>query len=170
MSLWRARYRRASFTYRLGFDSVTLADRRPDLPAGETLLAGAEARLYRALIGGARHRDLSGPGGPGEDWAWAAETLAVWERRRWIHNEGTKVIALATRAVPSAYRSPPAKGTPRRARTAVSLSLAPPRRADGGDPAPAPAPAPVAGTGRPGSGRNGPHVADMPFPGSRSAR
>ncbi len=132
VSMWRARHRRASFTYRLGFDSIALTDRRPDLPTRRTLLTGAESRLYRSLIGGTRHRDLSGPGGPGEDWSWAAKTLALWERRRWIHSEGTKVIALATRAMPSAYRTPPAKGTPRRARSAVALSLGPARRAGGG--------------------------------------
>ena len=69
------------------------------------------------------------------------EDAAVWERRRWIHSEGTKVIALATRAMPSAYRTPPAKGTPRRARSAVALSLGPARRADGGGPGSTAAPA-----------------------------
>ncbi|WP_206325475.1 MULTISPECIES: hypothetical protein [unclassified Streptomyces] len=118
MGLWRAQYRRASFTYRLGFDSVTLTDRRPGLPAEDTVLTGDDARLYRAVIGGARHRDLTG-GDPERVRA----TLAGWERRRWVHSEGTKVIALATRATPSAYRTPPPKGTPRRARTPVPLTL-----------------------------------------------
>ncbi|MEU3980558.1 RiPP maturation radical SAM C-methyltransferase [Streptomyces sp. NPDC026672] len=164
VSLWRARDPRTTFTYRLGFDSIALTDRRPGLPAGRTVLAGAEARLYRALIGGARHRDLSGAGGPGEDWAWAAHTLAEWERRRWIHSEGTKVIALATRRVPSAYRTPPAKGTPRRARNAVPVPLGPPRRADDAEPAP------QAGTARTESGRNRSHDDETPFPGTASAR
>ncbi|MFF8838883.1 RiPP maturation radical SAM protein 1, partial [Streptomyces sp. NPDC015130] len=123
VSLWRAQYRRASFTYRLGFDSVTLTDRRPGLPAEDTVLTGDDARLYRAVIGGTRHRDLTDPGAPGEDLERAVETLAGWQRRRWVHSEGSKVIALATRAVPSAYRSPPEKGTPRRARTPVPLTL-----------------------------------------------
>ncbi|MEH0418386.1 RiPP maturation radical SAM C-methyltransferase [Streptomyces sp. B21-083] len=132
ISLWRAQYRRAHFTYRLGFESVVLDEGRPGLPAGRTVLTDAEARLYRALIGGARHRDLFVPGGPGTDVDRTARTLAEWERRRWIHSEGTKVIALATRAVPSAYRTPPPKGTPRRARPAVALSLGPVHRL--GDP------------------------------------
>ncbi|MFF8841097.1 RiPP maturation radical SAM protein 1, partial [Streptomyces sp. NPDC015130] len=121
--LWRARHEEASFTYRLGFDSVTLTDRRPGLPAEDTVLTGDDARLYRAVIGGTRHRDLQELGWQGERWDNAQETLSDWQRRRWIYAEGTKVIALATRAVPSAYRTPPEKGTPRRARTPVPLTL-----------------------------------------------
>ncbi|XXZ47462.1 RiPP maturation radical SAM C-methyltransferase (plasmid) [Streptomyces cavourensis] len=133
ISLWRAQHRRAHFSYHLGFESVVLNESRPGLPAGRTVLTGAEARLYRALIGGARLRDLSIPGGPGADAEWTTRTLAEWERRRWIHGEGTKVIALATRAVPSAYRTPPRKGTPRRARpgVGVALSLGPVHRLGG---------------------------------------
>ncbi|MFJ8808173.1 RiPP maturation radical SAM C-methyltransferase [Streptomyces sp. NPDC102490] len=121
--LWRGHHEEASFTYRLGFDSVILTDQRPGLPGGDTHLTGDDARLYRAVIGGTRHRDLQELGWQGECWEQALETLRDWQRRRWVYAEGTKVIALATRAVPSAYRTPPVKGTPRRPRTPVPLTL-----------------------------------------------
>ncbi|XXZ47557.1 RiPP maturation radical SAM C-methyltransferase (plasmid) [Streptomyces cavourensis] len=121
--LWRAHHEESSFTYRLGFDSVTLSDRRPGLPGGDFRLSGDEARLYRALIGGTRQRDLQELGWSGDRWDQAQETLRDWQRRRWVYAEGTKIIALSIRAVPSAYRTPPAKGTPRRARTPVPLTL-----------------------------------------------
>ena len=53
----------------------------------------------------------------------ALDTLHTWHRKRWVYIEGTKVIALAVREQPSAYRTPPSKGTPRRARPPVPLTL-----------------------------------------------
>ncbi|MFF5161525.1 RiPP maturation radical SAM protein 1, partial [Streptomyces sp. NPDC000348] len=128
VSLWRAQHDEARFTYRLGFDSVALTDERPGLPRREVVLRGDDARLFRAVIGGARFRDLQGRGWEGERWDDALETLHRWRRQRWVFLEGTKVIALAVREQPSAHRTPPAKGTPRRARTPIPLTLgAPPR-------------------------------------------
>ncbi|MFJ5223205.1 RiPP maturation radical SAM C-methyltransferase [Streptomyces sp. NPDC088400] len=121
--LWRTHHEAAGFTYRLGFASVVLRDRRPGLPRQEVTLRGDEARLFRAVIGGTRFRDLQAQGWDGPRWESALDTLRSWQRRRWVFIEGTKAIALAVRHQPSAYRSPPAKGTPRRARTPVPLTL-----------------------------------------------
>ena len=123
--LWRNHHEHARFTYRLGFDSLTLSDHRPGLPAHETLLRGDDAALFRAVIGGTRIRDLQANGWPeGQPWDQAREKLQNWQRRRWIFIEGTKIIALAIREQPSAYRTPPPKGTPRRqARNPVPVTL-----------------------------------------------
>ncbi|MBP2400613.1 ribosomal peptide maturation radical SAM protein 1 [Streptomyces syringium] len=121
--LWRTHHDRASFTYRLGFDSVALHDHRPGLPPREVVLRGDDARLFRAVIGGTRHRDLQGQEWTGERWDQALTTLHNWQRNRWVYTEGTKIIALAVREKPSAYRTPPAKGTPRLARTPIPLTL-----------------------------------------------
>ncbi|MDX3278048.1 RiPP maturation radical SAM C-methyltransferase [Streptomyces scabiei] len=118
---WRTRHHQARFTYRLGFDAVTLADRRPGLPAGTTVLRGEDARLFRAVVGGTRFRDLQSP--PRRDDP--LEKLHEWQEKRWVYIEGSKVIALPVRESPSAYRTPPRKGTPRRSRTAVPLTLTP---------------------------------------------
>ncbi|WP_434527364.1 RiPP maturation radical SAM C-methyltransferase [Streptomyces ipomoeae] len=126
---WRTRHHQARFTYRLGFDALTLTDRRPGLPAHDTVLRGADARLFRAVIGGARFRDLQGRSEREESWERTLDKLHSWQEKRWVYIEGTKVIALAVREKPSAYRTPPAKGTPRRARTAVPLTLTPAPRA-----------------------------------------
>ncbi|MGX7829566.1 RiPP maturation radical SAM C-methyltransferase [Actinokineospora sp. 24-640] len=124
--LWRNHHETASFTYRLGFDSVLLDDRRPGLPREQTILAGDEAKLFRAVIGGTRFRDLQAQGWDGPRWDFALELLHNWQRRRWVMIEGTKVIALPIRHEPSAHRTPPAKGTPKRAKTPVPLTLANP--------------------------------------------
>ncbi|WP_215451527.1 RiPP maturation radical SAM C-methyltransferase [Streptomyces sp. ATCC 21386] len=121
--LWRNHHHQARFTYRLGFDSVVLHDHRPGLPQREVFLRDTEARLYRAVIGGTRFRDLQGQEWTGERWDQALETLRTWQRERWVYIEGTKVIALAVRDQPSAYRTPPLKGTPRLARNPVPLTL-----------------------------------------------
>ncbi|WP_286014535.1 RiPP maturation radical SAM C-methyltransferase [Streptomyces sp. ATCC 21386] len=121
--LWRNHHHQARFTYRLGFDSVVLHDHRPGLPQREVFLRDTEARLYRAVIGGTRFRDLQGQEWTGERWDQALETLRTWQRERWVYIEGTKVIALAVREQPSAYRTPPLKGTPRLARNPVPLTL-----------------------------------------------
>nr|AFU90405.1 radical SAM-dependent protein [Streptomyces sp. WMMB 272] len=123
--LWRNHHEQARFTYRLGFDSLTLSDHRPGLPAHETVLQGDDAALFRAVIGGTRIRDLQANGWPeGQPWDRAWEKLQNWQRRRWIFIEGTKIIALAIREQPSAYRTPPPKGTPRRqARNPVPVTL-----------------------------------------------
>ncbi|MDC2946981.1 RiPP maturation radical SAM C-methyltransferase [Streptomyces heilongjiangensis] len=121
--LWRQRHEQARFTYRLGFDSLTLTDERPGLPRHTTTLRGEQARLFRAVIGGTRFRDLQGREWQGERWDQALDTLHSWQRKRWVYIEGTKVIALAVREGPSAYRTPPPKGTPRRARPPVPLTL-----------------------------------------------
>ncbi|MFE7655671.1 RiPP maturation radical SAM C-methyltransferase [Streptomyces bottropensis] len=121
--LWRAHHESARFGYRLGFDSLTLTDERPGLPPRTTTLRGEEARLFRAVIGGTRFRDLQGQEWQGERWDQALDTLHAWRRKRWVYIEGTKVIALAVREQPSAYRTPPSKGTPRRARPPVPLTL-----------------------------------------------
>ncbi|MFB9515010.1 RiPP maturation radical SAM protein 1, partial [Streptomyces purpureus] len=123
VSLWRAHHDEARFSYRLGFDSVALHDHRPGLPTRDTVLTGDDARLFRVLIGGARHRDIQSRGWAGERWEDALRRLEQWRRDRWVFAEGTKVIALAVREQPSAYRRPPAKGTPKRARTPVSVTL-----------------------------------------------
>ncbi|GAA2693383.1 ribosomal peptide maturation radical SAM protein 1 [Actinosynnema pretiosum] len=124
--LWRNHHENASFTYRLGFSSVLLDDRRPGLPHQRTVLSGDEARLFRAVVGGTRFRDLQAQGWGGPRWDSALELLLEWQRRRWVMVEGTKVIALPVRQVPSAHRAPPEKGTPKRARTPVPLTLASP--------------------------------------------
>ncbi|MCP2096659.1 ribosomal peptide maturation radical SAM protein 1 [Actinosynnema pretiosum] len=124
--VWKARHREARFEYRLGFASVGLVDRRPGLPRADVVLGGDDARLFRAVIGGARFRDLQALGWVGDRWEPALERLRAWQRRRWVLVEGTKVIALAVRASPSAHRRPPAQGTPRRARAAVPVTLTPP--------------------------------------------
>nr|WSZ99914.1 RiPP maturation radical SAM C-methyltransferase [Streptomyces sp. NBC_00857] len=124
--IWRTRHAAAGFTYRLGFACVVLSDRRPGLPRQEVTLRGDEARLFRAVIGGTRFRDLQARGWDGPRWEYACETLRNWQLRRWVFIEGTKVIALAVRHQPSAYRSPPVKGTPKRARTSVPLTLGAP--------------------------------------------
>ncbi|CBG72695.1 MULTISPECIES: RiPP maturation radical SAM C-methyltransferase [Streptomyces] len=121
--LWRAHHESARFGYRLGFDSLTLTDERPGLPPHTTTLRGEEARLFRAVVGGTRFRDLQGQEWQGERWDQALDTLHAWHRKRWVYIEGTKVIALAVREQPSAYRTPPPKGTPRRARPPVPLTL-----------------------------------------------
>ncbi|MET9660184.1 RiPP maturation radical SAM protein 1, partial [Streptomyces sp. NPDC006510] len=121
--LWRNHHDKARFTYRLGFDSVVLHDHRPGLPHREAVLRDADARLFRAVIGGTRFRDLQGQEWTGERWEQALETLHTWQRDRWVYIEGTKVIALAVREHPSAYRTPPPKGTPRRTRNPVPLTL-----------------------------------------------
>lgn len=122
--LWKAHHRTARFTYRLGFSCVVLTDQRPGLPREETTLSGDEARLFRAVIGGTRFRDLQAQGWDGAGWEPILELLHAWQRRRWVMIEGTKVIALVVRHQPSAYRSPPAKGTPKRARTVIPLTPA----------------------------------------------
>ncbi|MBM7077200.1 RiPP maturation radical SAM C-methyltransferase [Micromonospora sp. MMS20-R1-14] len=124
--LWRSRHGEASFTYRLGFASVVLDDRRPGLPPQRVTLNGDAARLFRAVIGGTRFRDLQAQGWDGPRWDAALALLQSWQRRRWVFIEGTKVIALAVRWRPSAYRTPPAKGTPKRVRTQVPLTLSSP--------------------------------------------
>ncbi|WP_159767898.1 RiPP maturation radical SAM C-methyltransferase [Streptomyces sp. HM190] len=120
---WRTRHDQARFTYRLGFDAVALTDRRPGLPAQDTVLRGADARLFRSVVGGTRFRDLQDGEQEGETWERTRDRLLGWQEKRWVYIEGTKVIALAVREGPSAYRRPPAKGTPRRSRTAVPLTL-----------------------------------------------
>lgn len=121
--LWKAHRHTARFTYRLGFSSVALDEQRPGLPAGQTVLTGDEARLFRALIGGTRFRDLQARHWSGTRWEPTLELLHAWQRRRWVFIEGAKVIALAVRHRPSAYRTPPAESTPRRARTQPPVVL-----------------------------------------------
>lgn len=124
--LWRNHHETASFTYRVGFSSVVLDDRRPGLPRGQTVLKGNEAKLFRAVIGGTRFRDLQAQGWNGARWESTLELLHAWQRRRWVMIEGTKVIALPIRRERSAHRAPPAKGTPKRTRTSIPLTLANP--------------------------------------------
>ncbi|NBE80064.1 RiPP maturation radical SAM protein 1 [Micromonospora sp. NEAU-HG-1] len=124
--LWRNRHEGASFTYRLGFACVVLDDRRPGLRQQRVTLNGDQARLFRAVIGGTRFRDLQAQGWDGPRWEATLELLQSWQRRRWVMIEGTKVIALAVRQQPSAYRTPPAKGAPKRARTQIPLTLTSP--------------------------------------------
>ncbi|MGX7829558.1 RiPP maturation radical SAM C-methyltransferase [Actinokineospora sp. 24-640] len=124
--VWKAHHRHVSFTYRLGFSSVELSDRRPGLPAEDTVLTGDDATLFRALIGGTRFRDLQAQDWGGTRWEPTLDRLHAWQRRRWVMIEGTKVIALAVRHQPSTYRRPPTSGTPRRARPTVPVELAPP--------------------------------------------
>ncbi|MCX2729181.1 RiPP maturation radical SAM C-methyltransferase [Saccharopolyspora sp. NFXS83] len=119
--LWRAHHGSARFSYRLGFSRVVLTDRRPGLEQRVVSLTGADARLYRALIGGKRLRDLEAEGFEGQA---VLDTLREWERRRWVFVENTKVIALAVRENPSAHRAPPAQGTPKRPRAQIPLTLA----------------------------------------------
>ncbi|NBE80056.1 RiPP maturation radical SAM protein 1 [Micromonospora sp. NEAU-HG-1] len=121
--LWKAHHRGARFSYRLGFSSVVLTDQRPGLPGGDAVLSGEEARLFRALIGGTRFRDLQAQGWSGARWEPTLELLHAWQRRRWVFIEGTKVIALPVRHRPSAYRTPPAESSVRRPRTAVPVTL-----------------------------------------------
>ncbi|MFD9138752.1 RiPP maturation radical SAM C-methyltransferase [Streptomyces bottropensis] len=116
---WRTRHHQARFTYRLGFDAVTLTDRRPGLPARTAVLRDEDARLFRAVVGGTRFRDL-------QSLPWRddpLEKLHGWQEKRWVYIEGSKVIALPVREMPSAYRTPPRRGTPRRSRSAVPLTL-----------------------------------------------
>ncbi|MCX2729189.1 RiPP maturation radical SAM C-methyltransferase [Saccharopolyspora sp. NFXS83] len=127
--LWRAHHGSARFSYRLGFSRVVLTDRRPGLEQRVVSLTGADARLYRALIGGKRLRDLEAEGFEGQA---VLDTLREWERRRWVFVENTKVIALAVRENPSAHRAPPAQGTPKRPRAQIPLTLTPVRLAEGG--------------------------------------
>ncbi|MEV5509727.1 RiPP maturation radical SAM C-methyltransferase [Streptomyces orinoci] len=122
--LWRTHHPAARFSYRLGFERVRLDDRRPGLPERHTTLAGDDARLFRACIGGTRFRDLKAQGWDGPRWESAWETLRSWQRRRWVLIEGTKAIALAVRRQPSAHRSVPAEGTVRRARMPLPLTVA----------------------------------------------
>lgn len=125
--VWKAHHHRGgSFGYRLGFSSVELSDRRPGLPAEDTVLSGDDAKLFRALIGGTRFRDLQAQDWGGTRWEPTLARLHAWQRRRWAMIEGTKVIALAVRHQPSTYRTPPSSGTPRRARPAVPVALVPP--------------------------------------------
>ncbi len=126
--LWRNHHETASFTYRLGFACVVLDDQRPGLPKQQIILNGDEARLFRAVIGGTRFRDLQAQGWDGPRWESTLELLQSWHRRRWVMIDGTKVIALAIRRQPSAYRTPPAKGVPKRARTLIPLSLSSPSK------------------------------------------
>lgn len=70
-------------------------------------------------------RDLQAQGWDGAGWEPTLELLQAWQRRRWVMLEGTKVIALAVRHQPSAYRCPPTKGTPKRARALIPLTLEP---------------------------------------------
>ncbi|MFJ1671265.1 RiPP maturation radical SAM C-methyltransferase [Streptomyces bottropensis] len=116
---WRTRHHQARFTYRLGFDAVTLTDRRPGLPTRTAVLRDEDARLFRAVVGGTRFRDL-------QSLPWRddpLEKLHGWQEKRWVYIEGSKVIALPVREMPSAYRAPPRRATPRRSRSAVPLTL-----------------------------------------------
>jgi ribosomal peptide maturation radical SAM protein 1 len=123
--LWRTHHHRAQLHYRLGFDSIQLTDRRPGLPHRTVHLTGDHARLYRAIIGGTRFRDLQAQGWDGPGWEPTLATLHTWQHHRWAHIENTKVIALATRHHPSAYRTPPTNTTP--TRTRIPLAVVPSR-------------------------------------------
>ncbi|MFI9721923.1 RiPP maturation radical SAM C-methyltransferase [Streptomyces sp. NPDC052396] len=120
VGFWRTRHQQAEFSYRLGFDSVVLRDRRPGLPAHDACLTGERAGLFRALLGGTRLRDLRAQGW---DEPELGTVLEEWRRRRWVYTEGTKVIALAVRRQPSAHRTPPARTTPRSARTHFPITV-----------------------------------------------
>jgi ribosomal peptide maturation radical SAM protein 1 len=102
---WRRSHGSARFEYRLGFDCVRLIDQRPGLEHRDVVLRGARARLFRAVLGGARLRDLERQDWDGQDWESILATVEEWRRLRWVFVEKNKVIALAVRSGPSAYRS-----------------------------------------------------------------
>jgi ribosomal peptide maturation radical SAM protein 1 len=120
--IWRSRHEQARLSYRFGFDCVVLTDQRPGLPESVTTFTGDEADLFRAIVGGARLRDLRK-----QDWrhGWDAvlATLRTWQRRRWVFVEKNKVLALAVREQPSAYRTPPATDAEKRERALLPLSV-----------------------------------------------